>query len=86
LANVARHSRATHVSLSLIKSDHDLEFAVRDDGIGIDLEKAKAQGGFVGKDGKFKHEAEDRTLQAGASPFIRNSQRERPSEVSWPLS
>ncbi len=35
LANVTKHSRAKHVSLSLIKTDHRLEFTVRDDGIGF---------------------------------------------------
>jgi signal transduction histidine kinase len=35
LANIVKHSQATHVSLSLIKDDHHLEFTVRDDGIGF---------------------------------------------------
>lgn len=35
LANVTKHSQAKHVSLSLIKTDHRLEFTVRDDGIGF---------------------------------------------------
>jgi PAS domain S-box-containing protein len=40
LSNVAKHSQASHVSLSLNKSDHRLEFVIKDDGIGFDPEEA----------------------------------------------
>jgi signal transduction histidine kinase len=40
LSNVVKHSQATHVSLSLIKSDHSLEFFIKDNGIGFDPKEA----------------------------------------------
>ena len=40
LGNVTKHSQASHVSLSLIKSDHRLEFFIKDDGVGFDPEEA----------------------------------------------
>jgi PAS domain S-box-containing protein len=40
LINVDKHSQASQVSLSLIKSDHRLEFLIKDDGIGFDPEEA----------------------------------------------
>jgi PAS domain S-box-containing protein len=36
LSNVAKHSRASHVTLRLIKKDHGVEFSVEDNGIGFD--------------------------------------------------
>jgi PAS domain S-box-containing protein len=39
LSNVAKHSQAIHVSLSLVKSDHRLEFFIKDDGVGFDPEE-----------------------------------------------
>jgi signal transduction histidine kinase len=39
LSNVAKHSQASHVSLSLIKSDHRLEFIIKDNGIGFDAQE-----------------------------------------------
>jgi signal transduction histidine kinase len=40
LSNVAKHSRATHVSISLIKNDRQLELIIRDNGIGFDPDEA----------------------------------------------
>jgi PAS domain S-box-containing protein len=40
LSNVAKHSQASRVSLSLVKSDHRLEFIIRDNGIGFDPQEA----------------------------------------------
>jgi PAS domain S-box-containing protein len=37
--NVAKHSQASHVFLSLIKKENLLEFTVKDNGIGFDLEE-----------------------------------------------
>jgi signal transduction histidine kinase len=36
LSIVARHSQASNVSVPLIKSDHRLEFFIKDNGIGFD--------------------------------------------------
>jgi PAS domain S-box-containing protein len=41
LTNVARHSRAQHVWLSLCRGRGGLELSVRDDGIGFDVESAR---------------------------------------------
>jgi signal transduction histidine kinase len=40
LSIVAKHSQANHVSVSLIKNDHRLEFFIKDNGIGFDSEEA----------------------------------------------
>lgn len=47
LTNVARHAHATHVTLTLYRSDHELLVTIRDDGRGIadtDMEKAESLG------------------------------------------
>jgi len=47
LTNVARHAHATHVILTLYRSNHDLLVTIRDDGRGIvdtDMEKAESLG------------------------------------------
>jgi len=38
--NVAKHSEADRVHLSLTKTDSTIEVAIKDNGIGFDLEKA----------------------------------------------
>jgi signal transduction histidine kinase len=38
LSNVARHSQADHVRLSLLKKNASLEFAIQDNGIGFQLD------------------------------------------------
>lgn len=38
--NVAKHSKADHVALSLLETDEGLEFTIRDNGIGFDLHEA----------------------------------------------
>jgi PAS domain S-box-containing protein len=43
LTNIARHSRARHVWLDLHLLAEDLELRVRDDGIGFDVEAARAR-------------------------------------------
>ena len=47
LTTVARHAHATHVTLTLYRSNHDLLVTIRDDGRGIvdaDMEKAESLG------------------------------------------
>ena len=47
LTNIARHARATSVTMNLFRSNHDLLITIRDDGRGIrpqDLEKAESLG------------------------------------------
>jgi signal transduction histidine kinase len=39
LNNVAKHSRASHVTLRLLKKDHRMEFTVEDNGVGFDPEE-----------------------------------------------
>ena len=39
LSNVAKHSRASHVTLRLLKRDHSMEFTVEDNGTGFDPEE-----------------------------------------------
>jgi signal transduction histidine kinase len=43
LSNVAKHSRASHVTLRLLKRDHSMEFTVEDNGIGFDPEETIAK-------------------------------------------
>jgi len=43
LSNIAKYSRATRVTLRLLKRDHTLEFIIEDNGIGFDLEEAIAK-------------------------------------------
>jgi signal transduction histidine kinase len=40
LSIVAKHSQASNVSVPLIKSDHRLEFFIKDNGIGFDSVEA----------------------------------------------
>jgi signal transduction histidine kinase len=40
LTNIARHSKATHVNISIWESGDDVAMAIDDDGRGFDLEKA----------------------------------------------
>jgi signal transduction histidine kinase len=37
LTNVARHARATHVSVDLERSNGNLELRIRDNGVGFDI-------------------------------------------------
>jgi len=39
LSNVARHSQADHVYLSLLKKNASVEFAIQDNGIGFQLDE-----------------------------------------------
>ncbi len=43
LNNVAKHSRASQVTIRLATRDHRLEFSIEDNGIGFDLEEAIAR-------------------------------------------
>ena len=48
LNNIAKHSKATHVVLSLKKTKKTLELSIKDDGSGFDLEHALSQSGEKG--------------------------------------
>jgi glucose-6-phosphate-specific signal transduction histidine kinase len=62
LSNVAKHSQASHVFLSLIKNDHRLEFFIKDHGIGFDPEEAIVKRS-VGRPNTPEHEGANRTLR-----------------------
>jgi PAS domain S-box-containing protein len=84
LANVAMHGRATHVSLSLIKGDHHLDFTVRDDGIGFNPEETMAKKGLWGGLGLMS--MKQRTELAGGL-FRIESAKDRGTTIrtSWPI-
>ncbi len=73
--NVAKHSSATHVNLSLVSADGVLRFDIEDDGVGFDVEQAfrrRDSFGLAGMrervtllGGKFQVES---ALAAAASP------------------
>jgi signal transduction histidine kinase len=48
LTNVARHARARHVEVTLTVEDTALEVAVRDDGVGFNVERLRTGLGLVG--------------------------------------
>jgi signal transduction histidine kinase len=48
LSNVARHARARHVEVTLTAQGVALEVAVRDDGVGFDVERRRTGLGLVG--------------------------------------
>jgi signal transduction histidine kinase len=51
LANIAKHSRATRVNLSLVASDMNLRLCVRDNGAGFNAEKAWSKPASFGLSG-----------------------------------
>ena len=85
LINIAKHSRATHVSLSLIKGDHHLEFIVRDGGIGFDLGEARAEGRPWGGMGilSMKQRTE---LSGGIFTIHSEIGKGTTIKVSWPVN
>jgi len=46
LTNVAKHSKATRVSISLYKKDHNARIIIQDNGIGFDLDNQSFTSGF----------------------------------------
>jgi signal transduction histidine kinase len=48
LANVARHARARHVEMTLAMPGDTLEIAIRDDGVGFDVERRRKGLGLTG--------------------------------------
>jgi signal transduction histidine kinase len=44
--NVAKHSRATNITVGLTGSDHDLTLEISDDGVGFDIESARLAPGL----------------------------------------
>ena len=73
LSNVAKHSRATRVTLRLMKKDQRVEFAVEDNGIGFDPEETIVRKGSWGGLGLLSIKA--RTELSGGSFFSRISER-----------
>jgi len=43
LSNVKKHSQAKHVTISLVRKNHGIEFTVQDDGVGFDPEETIAK-------------------------------------------
>jgi len=48
MSNVSRHARARHVEVTLTAQDVALEVAVRDDGVGFDVERVRTGLGLMG--------------------------------------
>jgi signal transduction histidine kinase len=48
VTNVIRHAKAKRVAVTLARSDGSLDLAVRDDGIGFDVEAARARAALGG--------------------------------------
>ena len=84
LANVTKHSRARHVALSLIKTDHRLEFTVRDDGIGFNpgetITKRSLWGGLGLLSMKQRTELSGGLLEVESAPGQGTTVR-----ASWPI-
>ena len=85
LSNVAKHSQASHVSLSLNKSDHRLEFVIKDNGIGFDpgetIVKRSPWGGLGLLSMKERTELSGGFLKAESAKGEGTTIR-----ASWPLS
>jgi signal transduction histidine kinase len=84
LSNVAKHSQARHVAISLVKNDHGLEFTVQDDGIGFDLGETIAKRAPWGGLGLLSIKA--RTELSGGSFGIESAKGKGTTiRASWPL-
>jgi len=46
LQNVAKHSKAKHVSVELTVPDHSIRLTIKDDGVGFDLLAVRGKGGL----------------------------------------
>ena len=85
LSNVAKHSRASHVSLSLIKSDHRSEFIIKDDGVGFDPEEAIVKRSPWGGLGLLS--IKERTELSGGLFGVESAKGKGTIiQASWPLS
>jgi signal transduction histidine kinase len=84
LSNIAKHSQASRVTLHLVKNDHGMQFTVRDNGIGFDLEKAIAEKAPWGGLGLLSIKA--RTELSGGSFGIESSNGKGTTvRASWPI-
>ena len=83
LANVTKHSQATHVSLSLIKEDHRVEFTVRDDGIGFNPGETMAKRNLWGGIGLLS--MKQRTELSGGLFGVQSAKGQGTTiRASWP--
>ncbi len=84
LANVLKHSQATHVSLSLIKKNQHLEFTVQDDGIGFNPAETIARRSLWGGTGLLS--MRQRTELSGGSFGVESEKGQGTTvRASWPL-
>ncbi len=84
LSNVAKHSQASHVSLSLIKSDHRLEFFIKDNGIGFVPEESIVKRSPWG--GLELLSLKERTELSGGLFEVESAKKGTAIRVSWPLN
>ena len=85
LSNVVKHSQANHVSLSLIKSDHRLEFFIKDNGVGFDPEEAIVKRSPWGGLGLLS--IKERTELSGGLFRVESAKGKGTTVLaSWPLS
>ncbi|MDD1718238.1 MAG: PAS domain S-box protein [Methanoregulaceae archaeon] len=84
MINVAKHSKANHVSLSLMNKDHRVEFAIVDNGIGFDPEEILAKRAPWGGLGLLTIKA--RTELSGGTFEIESVKGKGTTiRASWPL-
>jgi PAS domain S-box-containing protein len=84
LSNVAKYSRATRVTLRILKRDHGIEFAVEDNGIGFDPEETIARKGPWGGLGLSSIKA--RTELSGGSFSIQTAKGKGTTiRAAWPV-
>ena len=85
LSNVAKHSQANHVSLSLTKSDHRVEFCVKDNGVGFDPEETIVNRNPWG--GLGLRSMKERTELSGGLFGVESAKGKGTTvRASWPLS
>jgi len=84
LSNIAKYSRATRVTLRLLKRDHTLEFIIEDNGIGFDLEEAIAKRTPWGGLGLLSIKA--RTELSGGSFVVESAKgKGTTASATWPI-
>ena len=79
LTNVAKHSKATRVSISLYKKDHNARIIIQDNGIGFDLDNQSFTSGF----GLFKSK-ENAELLGGKFKIISKEGRGTKLDINLP--
>jgi len=84
LSNIAKYSRATHVTLRLLKKDRGMEFTVEDNGIGFDPEETIAKKGVWGGWGLLSIKA--RTELSGGNFSVESAKGKGTTiRASWPV-